>query len=367
MTVYIVTCVITLIIGNIIANKKNTVAKINDYNIIILIGLLLVVWSSIYAFRGLYVGTDTYAYHRHFFLIPVLGNSFSSYVLLSRDIGFTCVQYLCYIFTGGNWFVYQYILGVLTYLPIIYVIYKNSDDVPLSLLLYIFTLSFHSGFNGTRQTIAVSIISFCYYEAFLKKEWIKALILTIIAFLFHSTVILIIPFLLLSQFKINSKLVKLTFVGLLISFIFLWDLWIYFIALLEGLGQTKLASDYANIDSSSRGSSLLRAIVVFSPALLAFFISKKIQMSEKGENEMILIVFAGLFSLLSMKYWIFSRIALYFNIMTVLFIPRLINIIKVKNSIDLKFLIGITYFLYMVALLLHGDGHYYPYYFWEIH
>lgn len=366
MTIYIVTCIFTLLLGNLAQNRNEIhVEKIVNNNSIIANGLLLILWSCVYAFRGLNVGADTYAYYRLYYLIPQLSENLYSYIFSSRDIGFTLIRYICYIFSGGSWLVYQFILGIITYLPIIYVINKYSDDVPFSLLLYIFTLSFFCGFNGTRQTIAVNIIALGYYEAFLKQNWKKVFIILIIAFLFHSTVILVIPFLYLSKFHINSKQIKIAILILIFSFIFLWDLWSYIIAFLDNVGQEKLAADYGNIDASSRGSSLLRAIVVFSPVVLAHFYQKKLfEENIESEKEMILIIFAGLFSLLSMKFWIFSRIALYFNIMTVMFVPRLLKNYSDKYQKLRKIIIGLAYFLYMIALLLHGDGHYYPYYFW---
>ena len=367
MTIYITISFITLFLGRVICNGENVyIDNKNNTRALIALSLLLIVWSIVYTFRGIYVGGDAQVYFAKYKLIYQNDIELTTYFSQYRDIGFALLQYLCLKLSDGNWFVFQFVLAIFTYFPVIYTIYKHSEDILSSLLLYIFTMVFFSGFNGTKQAIAVSIIFYGYYEGFLKKKWIWFIISSLIAFSFHSTVILVIPFLLLSKYRINSRPVWITICVLIFSFFVIWDLWIYILAFLEGIGQIKLAKDYASVDASARGSSLLRTIVSFSPVLIASFNKKFLfEHNKKNENEMIILIFASLFTMLSMRYWIFSRMASYFNIVSIMFIPSLVNLLPAKNIKIGKILVCFMYFLFMVILLLHGDGHFYPYYFWR--
>jgi hypothetical protein len=228
-------------------------------------------------------------------------------------------------------------------------------------LLYIFTLEIYSGFNGMRQAIAVGFCFLAYYYYLEENQYIPYAIVMALAFGFHATALFAVPFHFLSRLKLESVTLRTTVGALIVSFLALWNIWSYLISFLDFIGQTKLANDYANV--ATDGSGYTRMFVYLLPVVIAIW--KKDLLREKyGEEvdgEIILLLFSAIFMLFSTKYWLFARVASYFAISTILFVPKLECIFSKESKKLGNMMILALYFCYMVALLLHGEGGYYPY------
>ena len=186
-----------------------------------------------------------------------------------------------------------------------------------------------------------------------------------VAFGFHATTLFVIPFHFLTKKKINSNTFKMIVVLLLFTYVFLWGLWGYLINFFEAIGQDKLASDYAS--ATTNGSSLLRMIVYILPAIIAIAFYKKLKEKyDDIDSDIMLVFLSGIFMLFSMKYWLFARIAIYFHVSSILLIPKLKCIFAENSKRTGELLIGGLYFIYMCAMLLHGDGGCLPYTFIDI-
>lgn len=359
MVVYFSMILFTFLVGSLKTNNSRKF-KISWLQLIV----LLAVWVFIYAFRY-NTGTDFSGYYYMFKRMGIVSQTFAEYMSTKRDFLFYALQYFVYHYFNGSWIVFSVIIGVLTYLPILLVLKKESNSFGFSILLYIFTLNYFSGFNGIRQGVAISIIFWAYSTFFKENKYIPYFIAMIIAFGFHSTVIFVIPFHFLAKKKINSKIFKIVVAMLLFTYAFLWGLWGYLIKFLETIGQDKLAEDYAS--AMANGSSSLRMIVYILPAIIAIIFYKTLkEKHEDIDSEIMLVLLAGIFMLFSMKYWLFARIAIYFHIFSILLIPKL-ECIFTKNSKRLgMMLIGGLYFVYMCAMLLHGDGGCLPYTFIDL-
>ena len=73
------------------------------------------------------------------------------------------------------------------------------------------------------------------------------------------------------------------------------------------------------------------------------------------------MIYLFLFTLLSTRFWIFSRMALYFMMPAIFFIPNISDAFVKKDRSIISIAIGSLFLCYMIALLVHGDGNYYPY------
>ena len=357
MVVYLCNIAITLILGCVasVVSPRMKDKRISKF----WLSFVLLSWLIIYAFRY-NVGADFSGYYFYFKRIGFQQQSLVEFVGGQRDFLFAILEYLCYQIFNGNWVTFSIIIGILTYLPVLSTIRNESNNFTLASLLYIFTMNFYAGFNGIRQGIAVSFVFFAYYQFLKRKKYILYFIFIIIAFGFHSTVLVTVPFHFLSLKKVSSKLFRFTIVFMLFSYMFLWQLWAYLIEFLEMIGQDKLASDYAN--AMTDGSSLLRMIVYIVPAIIGIFYYDKMKRKYQNiDSEIILILLASFFMLLSTKYWLFARVALYFYMHTIVFLPKL-DCAFAKNSKKIGMLLVATlYFAYMCIMLLRGDGGCLPY------
>ena len=367
MSVYLLAIALTAVFSAVGSRRRYISVNMNgqeEYSWSSMYSLLiLIVWCSVFAFRAITVGTDAPGYYRTFISIWNNNLSYSQFTAYQRDWLFNYLEFFSAKLSHGNWFFFQFVVALLIYAPVIHVIRKYSRDVTSSLLLYIFILRFYSGYNGMRQAIAASVVIYAYYDFLLKKDYKKFILLMIGAFGFHSSVLLAVPFLLISTLDLKNRLVRWSSLSLIVLYIFVWQIWPFIIRFFEIIGQAKMAADYAEV-AVDNGSGLLRFIVAILPFLLGYLYRNTLYAEyDRVDNELILSLFAGLFMLLSMRYWIFARAGEYFAIGQVMLLPKL------KSSFSSKGLGGglilSLYFAYMVAMLLHGEGFYYPYSFFK--
>lgn len=363
MTIYLVAIVLTAIIGAAGSQNRSVKANLNgteEYSWSrIYSALILIVWCSVFAFRATTVGTDAPGYYRTFTSIWDNNLSYSQFTAYQRDWLFNYLEFFSAKISRGNWFFFQFVVALLIYTPVIHVARKYSSDVTSSLLLFIFMLRFFSGYNGMRQAIAASVVIYAYYDFLLEKKYKQFVVFMLCAFGFHSSVLLAIPFILISTLDLRNRIVRWSSISLIVLFAFVWQIWPFIIRFFVMIGQTKMAADYAEV-TTDNGSGMLRCVVAILPFLFGYLYRNTLYAEyDRVDNELILSLFAGLFMLLSMRYWIFARVGEYFAIGQVMLLPKL------KSAFSSKGLGGgvilCLYFAYMVAMLLHGEGHYYPY------
>lgn len=365
MTVYLLTILFTAVFGVIASNTRMVRIKEKgkeEYCIEnISMFFILVIWVAVFACRGIGVGADTGGYIYYFNKIISSDMSLADFLLTQRDWLFGYLEYFCCRIFNGNWISFQIVVAIITYAPILKVLKEKADYLSSSLILFIFTVNFFSGFNGMRQAIAMSMVFYAYYNFFEEEKYFKYAVLLLIAFGFHSSVIFVIPIHILSRFEIKGRVVKFSVILTLISFLFIWQIWPSLINFLESIGQTKMAADYAEV-AKNEGSSFLRFIVALVPVIIGYIYKEKLEVQFKNvNNELILCLFGALFMLLSMRYWIFARVSSYFSLSQILFVPKLYKIFTEKSQKIGCIMILFLYFLYMIALLIHGEGNYYPY------
>jgi len=356
MVVYISMTVLTLIFSYIFTHNKKTLETNKSLNLEI--WTVLIVWILVYSLRYM-TGTDFGGYLRSFNLAT--NESYSSYIANTRDVAFYSLTFFLNKLFNGNFVLYEAVLAILSYLPVLLVCHKESEDYTFSVLLFIFIMNFYNPFNGIRQGIAVSLLFYAHYILFKRKKYIKYVIVVLIAFGFHSTVLFVIPFFLLSNLKINNKFLWVIIGVITASYFAIGSLWGNIVKLFEATGQEKLANDYASI--TLEGSSFTRFLVAILPVALSLVFYRKLKESREDiDGDIILCLFSAIFMMFSMKTWIFARIAYYFSSASIILIPKIPHMFnKDKNKYFVAVAIVVLYFTYMTALLLHGEGNYLPY------
>ena len=96
------------------------------------------------------------------------------------------------------------ITSLIYIVAIFYFIDNNSNDIPLSITLYISLGLMIFNLQGMRQSIAMSICLFAYEQA-KRKHLIKFLVLIIIAVTFHQTAIVFLPVYIVCRLKFSHK------------------------------------------------------------------------------------------------------------------------------------------------------------------
>lgn len=364
MTVYILNIILCYVICQI-GKSKSAYTGINTkkYTKTALI-LVYFLWVCLYTFRYK-VGADSWSFNLLFEFFVQTDYRFIDMLFLRRDWLFSVVEYISVKVLGFNRLGMYAMMGALTYGPVLAVFadqdsYRENFDLSFVVLLYIGTMAFYSGYNGSRQAIATAFSMYAYYK-YLRKGKIRGYIVyTFVAFGFHSAVLFAIPFQLISMKRMNSIIVKSSFFVLLVTCVFLPQVWDGVVSVLELFGQAKMARDYSNF--SAKGSNVFRTLVAIAPIAIGFVYFRKLKEKNKEfESDLILSAFSAIFMLFSFRSAIFARVSGIIGVSNVFLISQLKYTTR-QQKIG-KFLILTLYFVYMILLLLDGDGHYYPYQF----
>lgn len=303
------------------------------------------------------VGTDYDSYIYYYNFISNL--NFDELNVVDWEYGAVLIFKLTSLIFSNEKFI-MIVLAILTIYPL-YKLNKLYDYkyLPYSILTYsLMLLSF--SMNGMRQAIAMSFIALAV-GYLMKENRLKSIILIIIAFLFHKSAIIIIPYLILFMIKKGSKIERdYTLVTLLISVIIL-----FFNEYLINLGFIS-EYDYYLTDINI-GNISLNAILFHIPIILIMLC-----FSNKEQNHLNLLkglVISGIildFIGTSKQY--LSRIALYYTMFEILLIPMLLKHI---NNQTTKKLISFLYIIFLVIYFVYqfyilGRHEIFPYQTWII-
>ena len=224
---------------------------------------------------------DTGLYMETFNRLPSSISSIPGYLsTISKDKGYP-VFAIIFKSIFGNRQVLFFLLIATIQLVIIALIYrKYSEDYWFSIFVFIASTDYMSWMhNGTRQFLAVTII-FAATPLILKKKYILALLLILLAATFHLSALLMIPVFVISQGKAwNWR----TWAILLAAFAVL-----FFVDRFTGLLDTLLSdTQYANVVSDwtnweDDGTNPIRVLIYSVPTILSMIGLKYVR--EEGDD-----------------------------------------------------------------------------------
>ena len=152
------------------------------------------------------VAADTSAYIRQFNTMPNTFAELGGYVeTLSKDKGFYFLSALIRIFITKDSTVYFLILAAIQGGVLVWVYRKYSINYVVSIFLFVASTDYISWmYNGIRQFTAVTI-TFLGIGLILKKRYITAVILIVLASQFHQSALLVLPFIFICQGEVWNK------------------------------------------------------------------------------------------------------------------------------------------------------------------
>lgn len=358
MTVYLLNILITCVLAQIGKYRAETRGE-NSISWAFILPMLSC-WILMMALRDTSVGSDTAGYFHTYNNMCIRDVSLEDFLLNKRDVLFYTFEYVVGKLFKGNWFVFQIFCGILIYLPVLAILRENVENYSITCLLFIFSGNLYSGYNGLRQAIAISLLFWAFSRYLKNYRYVLFGICCLIAYGFHATVIFVIPFMFLCLTKLNSKMIKSVFIFMIFSYIFLWGLWQYIIQFFELIGQEKLAADYSG--ASANGSSFLRFLMYLLPiipSLIGYpFLKEEV---ETVDVDILVTAFSAIFMLFSTKYWLFGRVAGYFNLPALLLLPQIKYAFAENSRKFYIMLVLLLYFVFMCASMLRGEGGIYPY------
>ena len=263
---------------------------------------------------------------------------------------FEMLQYLL-IKSGLEYSAFIMISSIAALFPMMWLFYNYSADYSLSVFL-LFTMGIYtSTMNGIRQYVAVGIVLLGSQYLFSEKKsgFLKLLVLILIASLFHSSAIIVIPIYFLCRRKAWSAPAMISVFAGVAALLFISMFLPSFLTILEDTSYSGYADGWFTSGQES-GASLIRVVFNCIPTVLAAIFSKHVRRFGPIADILINIslVHSAIF-LLALYNWIFARFAFYtwpfvVLLMTIIFVTVLRN----GKYRFIAFFLFAIYFVYFV-------------------
>lgn len=310
----------------------------------------LVIWS---ADRG-YVG-DTYAYMKGFQGMPTELSKIGAYMeSVSKDKAFYFMAAVIKSIITENVHIYFLIIAAIQAFLLFRIYRKYSTRYAVSFFLFIVSTDYISWmFNGMRQFVAVTI-TLLAFESIVEKKYIKAIIIVLLASLFHQSALLVIPFIFVIQGEAwNVK--TLLYMAVVVVVILYVDRFTDILdELLQETQYENVVSDWELFEDD--GTNVLRVLVYAVPTILSLVGLRYI----KAENSSIINICTNM-SIISMGIYIISmftsgiyigRLPIYFSLYNYILLPWEIDQIFDKRSAKMVYVIMAVAYLgfYMYSI-----------------
>lgn len=242
-------------------------------------------------------------------------------------------------------------VSIITFSGIMYYIYKNSNNICLSLYLCICCLYIFEPMNTVRQMIAVSVILF-FYKFLLENKYKFFSIGILIASTFHTSALLM-----FITFFFRTNNLKKLFFRMFICII-LWVIIIQIFSPLLGMINAYayyLQTDMINTNNIKLGFIRDCIFSIIPIMLLAYGIKSGIYNKKEEKNAYQLIVFLFFFLLVNLSTYLVSsiimRINIFFEFFIIIAIPLSLKVFSSKMRFSLNLLIVILFALYFYVYL----------------
>lgn len=218
----------------------------------------------------------------------------------------------------------------------------DQNQITFSLLLYMFTGVWLFSFNGIAQALAVATI-FAFSKKSESKWWIlKYVVVVLVACLFHSSALVLLPVLILSQRKINFTQIIVIFVSALAIPMF-FD-WVYQYMQVDLTEEDSLVYIESTINP-------IRVVVAFAPLALLLIAVYKKKFVEKHYFLTNMVIFNAVLTLVTAHSAYLNRVTKYTTIFIIAFIPECLKA-TTKNmrivTTVLTVVLYLAFFLYEI-------------------
>ena len=211
---------------------------------------------------------DTEAYRAAFQNAPAALGELSAYLTrTTKDQGFSVLTVLIKCIIGNSDKLFFLLIAAFQLFCVVYFFRKYSNDFLLCLFMFVASTDYLSWmFNGMRQFIAVCICLFSL-ELTLKKKYVPAVLLILLASTIHGSALMMIPIIFIVQGKAWNGRTQLMLAGVVIAILCIdqFTPWLD-----EMLSDTQYSDMITNeIWTNDDGTNLLRVLFYSIPAILS--------------------------------------------------------------------------------------------------
>lgn len=299
---------------------------------------------------------DTEVYRTTFLNAPAVISQIPMYLAEhTKDKGFSVLMILIKSVVGNSDKLFFLIIAVFQIFCVVYFFRKFSTSFLLCMFMFVASTDYLSWmFNGMRQFIAVCITLLCFGLA-LKKKYIFAVCLILIAATIHGSALLMLPILFVVQGKAWNKRTILMMAGVGVAILFMNQ----FTTILDTmLAETQYSDLMTNeIWTNDNGTNIFRMLFYSIPAILSL-IGKRFVDEENSAvinmcvNCSICTALMYLLSVFSSGIYI-GRLPIYTTLQGYVAVPWLIDHMFTKESARLVKMVLICGFLAFFYYQMH--------------
>lgn len=296
---------------------------------------------------------DTGSYITKYNNAPPVSEVWSNIDWDSRGPGFDLFVSFVKQITNFDYTGFFFIVAIIQTACLLISYRRYSSDIVVCAYLFFASTDFMSwAMNGLRQFLVVSII-FAIFPLVQKKKFIPFLLIVLVLFTVHKSVLLVIPLYFAALGKPFNKRTIAILVLVLVAILFVSEFTGFMDDSLQGTVYSNMVSEF----EGDNGTNIIRAIVYSVPAFLAIFNRKKIDDNTpeiiKISVNMALFT-AGLFFLSVPISGIFmGRLPIYCSLFNYILLPwELENFFGEENKKTLKMLMVVLYFAFYVCQML---------------
>ncbi|MDH4423934.1 EpsG family protein [Bacillus cereus] len=263
------------------------------------------------------------------------------YIQNNKDMGFNILQMILQKYTEDPQFM-VFITALITNVLIVFVLYKYSRLIDLSLYVYITSGMYLTSMNGIRQYLAAAIV-FAATKYILDGNWKKYIFIVLLASTFHQSALVLIPIYFLIRRKAwSTTTFILLFLAVLIVIGFNQFSEVFFAA----IGDTQ----YGHYkDFHEGGANILRVVVEAAPLVLAYLGRERLrELFPKSDYIVNMALLGSIFMLISTQNWIFARFSIYFGLYQLILISWVVKLFTEKDQKFIYYAILVCYCIYFV-------------------
>ncbi len=310
MAIYIINLFIIILLYIILFKFFKT-----KYSKLIFCISIFIMFSLIEGLRSFEVGNDTEKYLQFY---NMTNNMKWLDITLSKvwslEPGFGLLMKLCSTFHFPPQ-LYLFIVAIIINGGLMYFIYKNSDNVFMSTIIFMGAEFFSLSFTALRQLIA-TVIVLNSYNAIKQKKVIKFFLIILLASTFHKTALIFLPVYFLKDIKINKKTIIVGICLLILAQIFL-------LPLITFLTEKIYTSSYIKAD----GSGIIQTLVILAYLLFGYLLYRNKFKNNEHSDDILFIIMYIAFLIQSLAYRIsmINRLMWYFYIFAIIFLPKVVS------------------------------------------
>ncbi|MGF9965405.1 EpsG family protein [Bacillus rhizoplanae] len=263
------------------------------------------------------------------------------YIQKNQDMGFNIFQMILKKYTDDPQ-VMIFITALITNVLIVFILYKYSRLIDLSLYVYITSGMYLVSMNGLRQFLAAAI-AFTATKYIFDGNWKKYILIVLLASIFHQSALVLIPIYFLIRRKAWSAP---TFILLFLAVLIV----IGFNQFSEVLFAAIENTQYGHYkDFHEGGANILRVAVDAAPLILAYLGRERLrELFPNGDYIVNMALLNSVFMLISTQNWIFARFAIYFGLYQLILISWVVKLFIEKDQKFIYYVILVCYFIYFV-------------------